>query len=184
MVDPEAEPGYELSLASTVAEWRIACDLVPWKRLAESLSVHYRISRPMAEWENVLEPAKERTLAEVTAFISRHGLFPRVRFTGAFGTRSAAAGVFAALQVALRHDGAPARVIRPSTLLGLLAKNGMGTLIQLGADLAPGALPNLHPTAKRFWLIPSGWSFELLHTVRDYCECIARAIDCEASAPG
>ena len=34
--DPDAEPGMDLTFESTVADWRMACDLLPCKKLGDN----------------------------------------------------------------------------------------------------------------------------------------------------
>src|SRR5688572_24918450 len=63
--DPEADPDVSLSHDATIAEWRDACDLLPWRQVAEAMNVYWSVAIPMARWRDVLEPATERRLAGV-----------------------------------------------------------------------------------------------------------------------
>jgi hypothetical protein len=65
--DPEADSGTELTLETTVAEWRDACDLLGWKPLGRAYNVFWGVSITDAEWRAVLEPAQEKRLADAIA---------------------------------------------------------------------------------------------------------------------
>src|SRR3954463_16324567 len=64
-LDPEADPTISLSHDSTIAEWRRACDLLPWAKVARAMSAYWRVETPKREWRKALEPAKERRLSGV-----------------------------------------------------------------------------------------------------------------------
>ena len=68
--DPEAQPDVELTFKTTVAEWRNTCDLVATRELGRAENQLWGIRLADNEWRAVLEPAKERTLADVCELIA------------------------------------------------------------------------------------------------------------------
>src|SRR3954469_8662854 len=52
--DPEADPTISLSHDSTIAEWRGACDLLPWTKVAEWMNENWRVAVPMEQWHDLL----------------------------------------------------------------------------------------------------------------------------------
>jgi hypothetical protein len=139
--DPEADPEVVLTRDTTVAEWREACDLLPWWQLGRALNTFWNIQASDAEWEAVLEPARKKRLSDVCEFIARRASRARIRAPFLFGRRCAAAGAFLTIRSLLHEAGANAGDIRPSTPLGAYARRYGEVLLAANSRLAPGALP-------------------------------------------
>lgn len=65
LCDPEADPKIRLTLETTIAQWRTACDLVGWRQLATSLNEYWQTDIPLEHWKAALEPAEKRQLRDV-----------------------------------------------------------------------------------------------------------------------
>lgn len=65
LCDPEADPKTRLTLETTIAQWRAACDLVGWRQLATSLNEYWQTDIPLECWKAVLEPAEKRQLRDL-----------------------------------------------------------------------------------------------------------------------
>jgi hypothetical protein len=145
-LDPEAEPDDVLDAGSTIAAWRNARDLPPTWPLGRALGESWGIARTDAEWRAVLEPARNRTLADLCAFIADSGATrPAFEPAGYLGASPCdAAGAFLAVRSILRESGADADAIKPSTPLAPYLERDMGVFVWGPiAGLAPGALPEL-----------------------------------------
>ncbi len=142
-VDPEAEPGVELSLDTTVAEWRAACDLLGTKRLAKALNEDWELTIPAAQWSAVLEPPKSRKLRGVCELIASQARRSEVSSVVHFGTSSKAAGAFLAVRSVLVKAGADAATIRPSLPIAGVAKRFPSAFLGPISKLAPAELPTV-----------------------------------------
>lgn len=139
--DPEAESEIELSFTSTVAEWRVACDLVTWKPLGRALNRWFGIRHSDDQWRAVLEPAKQRTLLAVCELIASTATRPAIVPLKLFGNNCLEAGVFVRLKIALADAGLPVDAIRPSTPLAPWLVKHWGGFSDVVGKLAPEALP-------------------------------------------
>ncbi len=139
--DPEANPDISLSHDSTIAEWRDACDLLPWAKVAEAMNSYWSVSIPMAAWRAVLEPPKERRLGGVCELLARHAQLPRVRPTMILGSRCAPGGAFLTIRSYLADAGADVSAVAPSTPLHEYTRRYAGVFLGPVSQLAPGALP-------------------------------------------
>lgn len=78
--DPEADPKMRLTLETTIAQWRTACDLMGWRQLATSLNEYWQTDIPLERWKSVLEPAEKRQLRDVCELLAlefgQHGAQP------------------------------------------------------------------------------------------------------------
>jgi hypothetical protein len=159
--DPEAEPDVELSFETTVAEWRSACDLLPWWELAGALSVEWGVPCRREEWKAVLKPAKRRTLRDVCTLLARYAKIPQARPVAVLGSRCDAAGMFLTVRSLLQEAGADMTKIAPSTPLDSYASRYCQVFLGPISRLAPGALPPvrihnpMHSSA--VWGLLVGW---------------------------
>lgn len=147
--DPEAEPEAVLTAETTIAEYRDARDLLPWRALGRAENTIWGLDRTDAEWKAVLEPARKRTLGGLCAFIAESGATrPVIEPAGFLGANPCrAAGAFLAVRSILREAGADADAITPAMPLAPFLKQHGGVF--LGEDiagLAPGAVPPLSIT--------------------------------------
>ena len=93
----------QLSRASTIPEWREACDLLPWRELATAYNQLFQIECSPPEWKAVLVPAKERTLGDVCELLACHARIPRVREVNIFGAECLHAGAFLTIRALLQE---------------------------------------------------------------------------------
>lgn len=171
-VDPEADPYAALSLSSTVTDWRNACDLLGWRKLGHALNTHWGIHATEAEWQAVLEPARQRTLLDVCQFLADRVRLPQLEQRGYFGATCTAAGAFLGIRSALAAQGIDTRRIRPSTELAPYTRVAPEAFVTFAARTAPGCLPAMG-IETRFWARSRCVSFGALKTFRDYAECLA-----------
>lgn len=139
--DPEAEPEIVLSFDSTIADWRRACDLVSWRRLARALNDGWSISVPIETWCEVLDPASEKTLEGVCRLIAAHTRRLLIRPARVFGATCETAGAFLTIRSLLHEHGVCVDAVRPSTPLAPYARWHAGVFLGPIAELVPGALP-------------------------------------------
>jgi hypothetical protein len=139
-LDPEAEPGYELSLQSTVADWRNACDLLPTRELGHALNSWFNVPFSDLEWRSVLEPAKTARLGPVCELIASWAQAPTVSPYKILGTECWSAGAFLTIRSALSGQGIPAGDISPSTPLVDVAHDHLEAMVSVMGRVSPGAL--------------------------------------------
>ena len=139
--DPEANPDISLSHDSTIAEWRDACDLLPWAKVAEAMNSYWSVTIPMAEWGDVLEPPKERRLGGVCELLARHAKLPRLWPATILGSRCAPGGAFLTIRSYLADAGADVSAVAPSTPLHEYTRRYPRVFLGPVSQLAPGALP-------------------------------------------
>ena len=141
--DPEADPDAKLSLETTIAKWRDACDLVAWRPLGHALNQQFSLNFSDKAWHGVLEPAKKRTLYDVCELISIKAKQWRVTPAHYFGQECLAAGVFRSIRSLLADEGVPVTNVKPSTLLAPYLRERPALFIYELARIAPGALPRV-----------------------------------------
>lgn len=112
-----ALPDIELTTKTTVRAWRDAMDLLAGWTLGAALNEYFNIVCTPGEWEAVLEPARERRLADVCALIASRAEVPVIEAAEVLGVRCAKAGAFLAVREMLRRAGANVSELRPSSLL-------------------------------------------------------------------
>jgi hypothetical protein len=141
-LDPEAEPDVDLTLTTTVAEWRRACDLVGPRALGRALNEWFGVTASDAEWLAALEPSKRVTLAGVCGLVAAKGAMRPVAHPARLaGGECAAAGAFLTIRALLARDGGAAVGLPPSTLLSSLDGRRLVALVSVMGKLAPGVLP-------------------------------------------
>jgi len=140
--DPEADRDAELTLETTVAEWRDACELLGWKRLGRAYNVFWGVSITDAEWRAVLEPSPEKRLAGVCELLASHTTRPVISPARLFDCNCAPAGAFLTIRSLLYDAGEEdAGEIAPSTPLAPYFRRHTNVFLVSVSRLAPGALP-------------------------------------------
>jgi hypothetical protein len=149
--DPEADPRAVLTFDSTVADWRYACDLLRWRKLAESLNEYWNIKCSLGQWRAVLEPPKQRTLRDVCNLIASHAVCEVVRPAWFLGAPCETAGAFLTVRSLLQDAGADAALIAPSAALAPFARRYAYVFMGPISRLAPNRLPpvKIHKPAYR-----------------------------------
>jgi hypothetical protein len=139
--DPEADAEAVLSFDTTVAEWRDACDLLPWRQLADALNVSWGLQCTREEWQSALEPAKHRTLRDVCDLLARHARLPQACRATVLGSSCRSIGVFFTIRSLLREAGVNTAEIAPSTPLDSYTRQYLQVFLGPISWLAPGAMP-------------------------------------------
>ena len=139
--DPEADPDVVLSLDTTIAGWRDACDLLGWRALGRAHNQLWGISCSDGEWRNALEPADQRRLADVCRLIAARTARPVIRPAHILGSLCGPAGAFLTIRSLLHEAGAQAGEINPSTPLAPYTRTFAGVFLGPVSRLAPGTLP-------------------------------------------
>ena len=152
----------QLSRASTIAEWREACDLLPWRELATAYNQLFQIECSPPEWKTVLVPAKERTLGDVCELLACHARIPRVREVKIFGAECLHAGAILTIRALLQEAGANCREITPSTPIAGYARRYFQVFLGPISWLAPGALPPVKTVSLGYDLAIAGMIFALV----------------------
>ena len=116
-LDPEAEPSVELSMTSSIDEWRNANDLLPWKPLSEFLNAEFNINVTEDEWKAVLTPPSKRTLKHVCELISKHVQCEDIKPKKFFGQECLSAAVFLTLKKLLERRAVDVSNLKPSSLV-------------------------------------------------------------------
>lgn len=143
--DPEAEPDYIIEFGLTVSDWTNACDLVRPSKLGPALGKEFGVEATRADWRQLLEPGKKRTLRDVCDFIStRGGRFATTGSFRIFGSECSTAGAFLAIRSMLKEHGVDVTGLRPSSSVNEFIKNNKrhGALMNTMCHLAPGILPD------------------------------------------
>ena len=117
-LDPEADLWAEITEEMTIREWRLANDLIGWKKLGEYLNQEFQIEIPESEWYQTLEPAKSKKLIDVCRLISKHAEKDIYEPKTLFGRPCLKAGVFLTIKKNLKDKGVNVSDLRPSSLLG------------------------------------------------------------------
>lgn len=107
--DPDADRGAVLSFGTTVSEWRDACDLLWWRELGRGNNQLWGISCSETEWQSVLEPASQKSLADVCQLIARRAMRPVIRPSRLLGSTCAPAGAFLTIRCCMRQALQPTR---------------------------------------------------------------------------
>jgi hypothetical protein len=149
--DGMADPDVSLSLRTTVADWREACDLVDPFELGRALNQDWGIDCSDAEWQAVLEPSERRPLSGVCELIARHATRHRVRPARLLGRNCASAGAFLTIRSLLRRAGADVTKVAPSTPLADYARRHADVFLQDVSRLVPGSLPPVRIRSSRLY---------------------------------
>jgi hypothetical protein len=160
--DDLADPEAELSFATTVQEWRDACDLVDWRPLGEAMNWIWGLTCSDEQWRDVLEPGTERTLADVCGFLSKAARVEDVGSVTILGRECKAAAAFYAIRSILGRAGADVRDISPSTPIGEYARLHLGEFLVEISRLAPGALPRVKVSHPVYDLLVAGTGVGML----------------------
>ena len=141
--DPEVEHGASLSFDTTIADWRSACDLLPWRPLSKALASWFVVDFTSEEWKSLLEPAKIKKLGPLCTAIAAKARRNRIKPITVFGKDCESAAIFLALRQMLSDAGADVSEIRPDTPLLEYTRTYPGVFLKDVSKLFPGALPDV-----------------------------------------
>ncbi len=115
-LDPEADETIVLTSDSTIADWREAQDLLPWRSLGMYFNKSFGIDLPLeTTWYSVLEPSHKRTIGQVCELIAQHATKEEIPSVRPFGQECQTAAVFLWLKGKLGSSGIDVSALRPST---------------------------------------------------------------------
>lgn len=160
--DPEADPDAVLTFETTVADWRLACDLLDWRALGRALDGEWALGRSDAQWRSVLDPPEDLTLRDVCEFIASGALRPSIEPLRILGAACFPAGAFLAIRAILRERGADVSSLTPSTPIDEFARRYPGVFLGPISRLAPNALPPVRVSAPWYDLSLMGLALGLL----------------------
>lgn len=141
--DFECDPQIDLTLDSTIDEWRSARDLVGTRRLGRALNELWGLRLADCDWVSVLSPSHSRALRDVAELIARHATRPKLRPLAIAGTRCLPAAAFLAIRDVLAREGADVSNLAPSTPLSEFACRYPTAFLCEVARFAPGAMPEV-----------------------------------------
>ncbi|MGA2679334.1 MAG: hypothetical protein ABSF37_08545 [Sedimentisphaerales bacterium] len=117
-VDPEVEGnGWEIKRDTTIYEWRISMDFLPWKQLHKANNEKFKINVSYSDWRNAILPEKKKTVWDLCVFVSQHAKKEVICPTKLLGRESLSAAVFLTLKKNLSQRGIDVKDLRPSTAL-------------------------------------------------------------------
>jgi len=137
-LDPEADPYAELTINSTVAEWRDANDLLPWQPLSKFLSEEFNIAATTSEWEQVLTPPGKRTLNDVCSFISKKYSTDEIKPIKLLGQECLSAAIFLTLKKNLKRRGVNVDDLKPSSSVTPYIDKYFSQMLEQATILAKG----------------------------------------------
>jgi hypothetical protein len=134
--DPEAELDVLLTFDSTVQEWRAACDLLGWRKLAKAMNKWFKTDFSDEQWKAVLEPAGQKKLRGVCELVATGVKRPEIKTFG----HCESAGIFLTIRSMLISAGAQEH-IKPSTQIAPFCRDYTEAFLDQITKLEPGALP-------------------------------------------
>ena len=140
-VDPEVDPGASLTAATTIADWRMTCDLIGTRRLAKGMNGWLGVRRPVDEWCAVLEPEETRTLGDLAHYVAPHLRMATFSPMVIAGHPDGPTGAFFALRRLMAEDASQIPGMRPSTTVASLEEYQVVALGEAIAKLAPDLTP-------------------------------------------
>lgn len=140
--DSDADSTITLTFDTTLDEWQEAMgDVMSWRDIGHWMNEQWRINLTDNIWHHVLEPGSTKQLSDLCQIIAHHARQPQVRPAQLLGTTCTTAGALLTVRSILKHAGADAAKITPSTLLETYARRYYGQFLSRISPLAPGALP-------------------------------------------
>lgn len=139
--DPEACPDIELTFETTIADWRLACDLLEWPQLGKGLNECFMLDFPESKWKPLLEPSSEKKLKDLCVEIAKHTFSEEIKPTKLLGKTCSKAGIFLTIRSKLADAGADVSSLSPSTKLEEYCRNYWREFLKMSSHLFPGKFP-------------------------------------------
>ena len=147
------DPNTELLMSTSVQDWQVDADLLPWPKLADAFNAYWNMNASREQWRLVLTPENNKTIRHVCEFIASAAQIENVNPPKLFGRRCVPAGVFFAVRDLLSRGGADVTELAPSSELKNYATKHVDVFVNEISRLAPGRLPSMqmdHPSDR--WL--------------------------------
>lgn len=141
--DPGANPGVSLTFDSTIAQWREAADLLPWRGLAKAIAQWFDVELPKKEWRALLEPSKERCLEGLCEAIAQRASRERIVPKNILGAQCRTASIFLKIRELLEQAGADVSGLKPDTSLAEFTRRYPQVFLDRLGRLFPGRLPDV-----------------------------------------
>lgn len=116
-LDPDADPSATITPEMTIYAWRLANDLMGWKKLSQFLNQEFRLNLSEQEWYANLEPSKQRQLIDVCRLISKYAHKENYEPKILFGHACLKGTVFLTIKKNLQKKGVNVSNLRPSSAL-------------------------------------------------------------------
>ena len=116
-LDIEADSSIQLDKNSTIRDWRIANDLVGWRKLGDFINKEFKIEISKEQWKEILEPSEERRLWEVCKLISGRAIKIEAIPIKIFGEECITASMFKVLKRNLKEREVDVSQLKPSSYL-------------------------------------------------------------------
>lgn len=143
-LDPEADPSFDLQLASTVDEWREARDLLTWDKLAKVYNEEYRIEIPLETWKTVFEPGDKRTVKDVCELMSKHAKIEVIKPVKILGQICLSTAIFKSIKKGLELRGIDTSGLSPSSRIEPVLKKNFGEFLGHINKSFTGVLPEIN----------------------------------------
>ena len=114
-LDPDADPSATITPEMTIHAWRLANDLMGWKKLGQFFNQEFRLDISEQEWYATLEPSKQRQLIDVCKLISKYAHKDNYEPKILFGHTCLKGTVFLAIKRNLQKKGVNVSDLRPSS---------------------------------------------------------------------
>lgn len=138
------EPELELTFEATIEDVCLEYDLLTdSKRLGCALDDVWQLGYSEQQWQEVLEPAREKTLRGVCEFIADRATAYEILPAEVLGRECLNAGAFFAVRSHLDDAGLETRDAAPSSSLDEYARREPVAFLQTISRLAPGALEEM-----------------------------------------
>ena len=158
------DPNTELLMSTSVQDWQVDADLLPWPKLADAFNAYWNMNASREQWRLVLTPENNKTIRHVCEFIASAAQIENVNPPKLFGRRCVPAGVFFAVRDLLSRGGADVTELAPSSELKNYATKHVDVFVNEISRLAPGRLPSMqmdHPSDR--WLYALLIALSLIH---------------------
>ena len=154
--DPEVDKGEELTFDTTIADWRMICDLLEHKELAKYHHDLFKLQTPIAELEKILILEKQNKLRDFCVYIAENALKENIAPIISMGQTCMTSAIFKILISNLKNRGINTDNIKPSSeFIPLFDKYGSEFLEEVN-KLAPGSLTKFEYRDNK--IVRIGWS--------------------------
>jgi len=141
--DVEADPTVNLTMDSSIKEWRYSMDLLPWRKLGKYLNEEFEINILENDWESTLEPSRTKRLGDVCRLISNHAQIEIVKPIKLLGKDCLSASLFKTIKRSLTKRGVDTTDLKPSSLIEPYLKNHFGEFIEQINKNYTGVIPEI-----------------------------------------